>query len=134
MFFFSLEARKFYSSPATKSIPSCSPLVVTVAHALVRAASRLLSMLGFGLSSHLNKASRPISIPQPQGRATILPYSACAALNPDDQAHWKLKPPKWPVTSTTSPIKNNPGTLRLSIVFAESSSVSTPPAVTSALA
>src|SRR6266567_2360129 len=32
--FFSSEAQKFYSSPATKSIPSCSPLVVTVAHAL----------------------------------------------------------------------------------------------------
>ena len=54
------------------------------------------------------------------------------AQNPEAQAHWKLKPPRWPVTSTTSPMKNRPGTLRDSIVLAESSSVSTPPAVTSA--
>src|SRR5581483_7712460 len=61
-------------------------------------------------------------------------YSARPAAAPDAQAHWKLKPPRWPVTSTTSPIKNRPGTLRLSIVLADNSSVSTPPAVTSALA
>src|SRR5580693_2834167 len=60
-------------------------------------------------------------------------HSARPAAAPEDQAHWKLKPPRWPVTSTTSPMKNRPGTLRLSIVFADSSLVSTPPAVTSAL-
>ena len=61
-------------------------------------------------------------------------YAACPALNPDAQAHWKLKPPRWPVTSTTSPMKYNPGTFFDSIVCDESSLVSTPPAVTSAFA
>src|SRR5450432_3657200 len=51
---------------------------------------------------------------------------------PDAHAHWKLNPPSWPVTSTTSPIKYSPGAFLASIVFDESSSVSTPPAVTSA--
>src|SRR5690242_2726678 len=59
-------------------------------------------------------------------------HRALPAAAPDAHAHWKLYPPSWPVTSTTSPIKNNPGTSRLSMVFAESSSVSTPPTVTSA--
>src|SRR6185437_749291 len=59
-------------------------------------------------------------------------YTACPAQNPDAQAHWKLKPPRWPVTSTTSPTKYRPGTLRHSMVLEESSLVSTPPAVTSA--
>src|SRR6266403_4235927 len=73
---------------------------------------------------------------KPQKKATggrLRDYSDLPAAAPDDQAHWKLKPPRWPVTSTTSPIKNSPGTFRLSIVLLESSSVSTPPAVTSAL-
>ena len=48
------------------------------------------------------------------------------------QAHWKLKPPRWPVTSTTSPIKNRPGTFLTSMVLDDSSRVSTPPSVTSA--
>src|SRR5208282_76721 len=65
-------------------------------------------------------------------RYAALGYSARPAAAPEDQAHWKLKPPRWPVTSTTSPMKNRPGTLRLSMVLAESSAVSTPPAVTSA--
>src|SRR5579872_4110927 len=60
--------------------------------------------------------------------------TACPEQKPDVQAHWKLNPPRWPVTSTTSPMKNSPGTFLASIVFAESSSVSTPPAVTSAFA
>ena len=59
-------------------------------------------------------------------------HNALPAAAPDAQAHWKLNPPRWPVTSTTSPMKNKPGILRLSMVLAESSSVSTPPAVTSA--
>jgi len=33
------------------------------------------------------------------------PYTACPAAYPEAQAQWKLKPPSWPVTSTTSPIK-----------------------------
>jgi serine/threonine-protein kinase HipA len=51
---------------------------------------------------------------------------------PDDHAHWKLYPPSHPVTSTTSPTKNNPGALFAISVFDESSRVSTPPTVTSA--
>ena len=60
-------------------------------------------------------------------------HRARPAAAPEAQAHWKLWPPRWPVTSTTSPIKNSPGTFLLSIVLLDSSSVSTPPAVTSAL-
>jgi hypothetical protein len=41
------------------------------------------------------------------------------AAAPEAQAHWKLKPPRWPVTSTTSPIKKRPGTLRDSMVLLE---------------
>src|SRR5580698_9015075 len=63
-----------------------------------------------------------------------VPQTTCPALNPEAQAHWKLYPPSHPVTSTTSPMKYSPGTLRLCIVLASSSAVSTPPAVTSALA
>ncbi len=40
--------------------------------------------------------------------ARIVPkrsHIACPAQNPDAQAHWKLNPPSWPVTSTTSPMK-----------------------------
>src|ERR1700722_1616886 len=59
-------------------------------------------------------------------------HNALPAAAPEAHAHWKLNPPSWPVTSTTSPTKNNPEIFRLSIVLAESSSVSTPPAVTSA--
>lgn len=33
------------------------------------------------------------------------PQTTCPQACPDAQAHWKLKPPKWPVTSTASPIK-----------------------------
>ena len=32
-------------------------------------------------------------------------HAVCPAANPEDQAHWKLYPPKGPVTSTASPIK-----------------------------
>ncbi len=31
--------------------------------------------------------------------------TACPQATPEDQAHWKLKPPRWPVTSTASPMK-----------------------------
>lgn len=48
------------------------------------------------------------------------------------QAHWKLKPPKCPVTSSTSPIKYKPFTFFASNVFELISSVFTPPSVTSA--
>jgi hypothetical protein len=61
-------------------------------------------------------------------------HTTCPAQNPEAHAHWKLNPPSCPVTSTTSPMKYKPGVLRLSIVLAESSRVSTPPIVTSALA
>src|SRR5579872_2570327 len=60
--------------------------------------------------------------------------TACPEQKPDAQAHWKLNPPRWPVTSKTSPMKNRPDTFRHSIVLGESSLVSIPPAVTSALA
>src|SRR5713226_3006391 len=59
-------------------------------------------------------------------------HSARPAAAPEDHAHWKLKPPRWPVTSRTSPIKNNPRIFLVSIVLLDNSSVSTPPAVTSA--
>src|ERR1039458_10027063 len=59
-------------------------------------------------------------------------HTARPAATPEAQAHWKLNPPSCPVTSTTSPIKYSPGTARASIVRACNSSVSTPPAVTSA--
>jgi len=74
----------------------------------------------FGLKTHLDSF-------QGTGQ-TIWP-----AANPDDQAHWKLKPPRWPVTSITSPMKNNPGTDLDSKVFDDNSAVSTPPSVTSAV-
>src|ERR1700675_3494067 len=60
-------------------------------------------------------------------------HIACPAQNPDAHAHWKLKPPSCPVTSTTSPMKKRPGTRFDSMVLGESSPVSTPPTVTSAL-
>jgi mRNA interferase YafQ len=63
-----------------------------------------------------------------------LDQTDCPAAMPDAHAHWKLKPPRCPVTSTTSPMKYRPGALRHSMVFDESSAVSTPPAVTSAFA
>src|ERR1700722_6441739 len=62
------------------------------------------------------------------------PQTACPAQNPLDHAHWKLYPPNQPVTSTASPITNNPGTSRAPMVFENSPSVSTPPTVTSAFA
>ena len=52
---------------------------------------------------------------------------------PDAHAHWKLWPPRWPVTSTTSPIKCSPGTDLDCISFDDSISVDTPPSVTSAV-
>jgi hypothetical protein len=55
--------------------------------------------------------------------------AACAVAH----AHWKLKPPNCPVTSTTSPIKYKPACCLLSMVFEDSASVSTPPIVTSAV-
>jgi hypothetical protein len=33
------------------------------------------------------------------------PTTRGPAAAPEAQAHWKLKPPNWPVTSTTSPIE-----------------------------
>ena len=57
----------------------------------------------------------------------------CPAIYIDDQAYWKLYPPKCPVTSITSPIKNNPEYFLDIIVFEDNSSVSTPPKVTSAV-
>lgn len=62
------------------------------------------------------------------------PQTHCPAVKPDAHAHWKLKPPSWPVTSTTSPMKYSPATCFASIIFEDSSSVSTPPSVTSAFA
>jgi hypothetical protein len=38
-------------------------------------------------------------------RALIRRQTTWAAAWPDAQAHWKLKPPRWPVTSSTSPMK-----------------------------
>src|SRR5580693_4361136 len=67
-----------------------------------------------------------------QTRQPLRNHSALPAAAPEAQAHWKLNPPRCPVTSTTSPIKNNPDTRRLSNVLLDNSSVSTPPAVTSA--
>ena len=64
-------------------------------------------------------------------RVRFIAYTYWPAANPE-APHWKLKPPSCPVTSTTSPMKYRPGTLRASIVCDESSPVSTPPAVTSA--
>lgn len=32
-------------------------------------------------------------------------HATCPAANPEAHAHWKLNPPSWPVTSTTSPMK-----------------------------
>ena len=66
------------------------------------------------------------------GETMLDPYRERPAAAAQAQAHWKLKPPRWPVTSTTSPMKKRPGTLRDSMVLLESSSVSTPPTVTSA--
>ena len=37
-------------------------------------------------------------------------YAHCPAAKPEDHAHWKLWPPRCPVTSTTSPMKYRPGT------------------------
>jgi hypothetical protein len=54
----------------------------------------------------------------------IVLYKDEPAQNPDAQAHWKLNPPNWPVTSTTSPMKYSPGALWLSRVLAESSCLS----------
>ena len=40
-------------------------------------------------------------------------YTALPAATAEAQAHWKLNPPRWPVTSTTSPpLKNRPGMSR----------------------
>jgi len=55
-------------------------------------------------------------------------------MKPLDQAHWKLKPPMRPSTSSTSPAKNRPGQIRLSIVSSLTSVSGTPPAVASAMA
>ena len=68
------------------------------------------------------------------GQRDVSLQTAWPALKPEAHAHWKLYPPSHPVTSTTSPMKYRPGTLRLCIVLASNSAVSTPPAVTSALA
>ena len=32
-------------------------------------------------------------------------YTTCPAHQPEAHAHWKLNPPKWPVTSIASPTK-----------------------------
>src|SRR5690554_902408 len=55
------------------------------------------------------------------------------AATPEAQAHWKLCPPRWPVTSTTSPIKYRFGYSRTAMVLEDSWRVSTPPSVTSAV-
>ncbi|WCB91519.1 hypothetical protein DSM104299_00190 [Baekduia alba] len=60
-------------------------------------------------------------------------HTNCAAAWPDAQAHWKLKPPRWPVTSSTSPMKYRPGLLSDSMVLDDTSRVWTPPRVTSAV-
>ena len=56
-----------------------------------------------------------------------------AAAWPEAHAHWKLKPPRWPVTSSTSPMKYSPGLFSDSKVLGDTSRVSTPPRVTSAV-
>lgn len=58
--------------------------------------------------------------PAPRPLATVhyLPHTALPAATAEAQAHWKLNPPSHPVTSTASPIKNSPGTLRASMVRA----------------
>lgn len=67
------------------------------------------------------------------GMDGVAAQTARAAAKAEDQAHWKLKPPRWPVTSTASPMKKRPGTAFASIVFEERCLASMPPAVTSAV-
>ena len=79
----------------------------------------------------------PISLfekirPRHPSSLTFSPQHLPPTTYPDDHAHWKLYPPSHPVTSTTSPTKNNPGALFAISVFDDSSRVSTPPTVTSA--
>src|SRR6266850_6099952 len=57
---------------------------------------------------------------------------ACAATHADDQAHWKLKPPIRPSTSSISPIRYSPRQTRDCMVAGSISDSGTPPAVTSA--
>ena len=59
------------------------------------------------------------------------PPAATQAL---DQAHWKLKPPIRPSTSSISPTRKSPGVRRDSIVRVSTSASGTPPAVASAKA
>ena len=58
--------------------------------------------------------------------------TASPATRPDDQAHWKLKPPRRPSTSRISPTRYRPGHTRDGIVDGSISVSATPPAVTSA--
>ena len=41
----------------------------------------------------------------------VVHHTTCPAAHPEDHAHWKLYPPRCPVTSTTSPMKYKPGNL-----------------------
>src|SRR5258705_12454436 len=52
---------------------------------------------------------------------------ACAATHADDHAHWKLKPPIRPSTSSISPIRYRPGQGRDSIVAGSTSDSGVPP-------
>lgn len=53
------------------------------------------------LDAVLRYASEPALTPASRNSLYTTKPAACA----DDQAHWKLNPPRWPVTSTTSPMK-----------------------------
>jgi uncharacterized protein len=86
------------------------------------------------LAAHGNPKDRRGGERQAVHRGARPRQSDCPAAKPDAHAHWKLNPPSWPVTSTTSPMKYSPVTRFASIVFEDSSSVSTPPSVTSAFA
>lgn len=66
-------------------------------------------------------------------KSFALPQTNSAAATALDHAHWKLNPPRWPVTSTTSPMKNSPGSVLHSIDLDDRTSVSTPPRATSAV-
>ena len=60
-------------------------------------ASTILSTTPRATLTQINKRPHPA------------PQTTSPAACPDAQAHWKLKPPSWPVTSTTSPMKYSPG-------------------------
>ncbi|KAG0934879.1 hypothetical protein G6F31_016027 [Rhizopus arrhizus] len=76
--------------------------------------------------------NRPCAPPLRASNGDVVHTTPPAAW-PLAQAHWKLYPPSQPVTSSTSPTKCRPGTRLDSIVEDETSAVSTPPRVTSAV-